>query len=56
MDKRIHHMTDPWPNRLGREEVCADDRPPSRIKPAKRMEATPPSTERVLAKPRAEKR
>lgn len=56
MDKRIHHMTDPWPNRLGREESCADDRPSPPIKPAKLTEATSPSTEQVPAKPRADKR
>ena len=56
MDRRVHHMTDPWPNRLGREEACAEDRHPPPAKPGKLWEATQPSTEQVPTKPRAEKR
>jgi hypothetical protein len=56
MDKRAHHMTDPSPNRLDREDACATDRHPPPMTPGKPPEAPPPLAERVPDKPKAEKR
>ena len=47
MDRRAHHMTDPSPQRLSREETCAIDKNPPPIHAGKTREpiAPPPLAE-----------
>ncbi|MHC2104223.1 hypothetical protein [Methylobacterium sp. CM6246] len=49
MDRRTHHMTDPSPQRLSREEACAIDKKPPPMQAGTSREAVvpSPSTERL---------